>query len=392
MLKPTDLDALMASTAARDDVLCVYLNVDPTASDNHRTPPAFEIWARRALADLEASHAGAGHDFRMRLRDLVVRVNEFVASHKVEGKGLAVFAGDNLWEAIELPVAFENQLGYGQPNLAPLLEVVGEQAPYGLVQVDHRQARWITAWLGRPTTDGGLGLVLDTSQWSSHDLMPAGGDGPGGTGIRAGSNREAFEQRVDEHTRTFYRQVAEQLGEWLQATALPAMIIGGNEEAVVELKQQLPPDVARRVVGTLSLPNYVPDAELLERAAPLALQHAQAASASMVNEVVDLALAGGAGAVGPDDVLAAVQRSQARTVYVQRPLDATAWQCRQCDTVFGQAVETCTQCGGAVEACPMDSLLPLLVRRTGAELRFVSGPAAVRLYEFGGMAALLRFV
>lgn len=229
MFRTSDVTALLAEDRA--DVLSAYLNVDPTHPDNQRTPPAWRIWLKNAMDDLTASD----HSGRMTLQRLIERVNMQLTDFRPSGKGLAVFASEGLWQTMDLPVPVDNQLALGRPRVAPLLWLLDEYQRYGVVQVNHREARLLLAYLGRSETVGGLAMFLDTSDWRRQDLMPSGA-----SGVTQGSLKDAFENRVNEHTRTFWREVVGQLDGWVKEAAVERLVLGGDEESVAEFKALLP--------------------------------------------------------------------------------------------------------------------------------------------------------
>jgi hypothetical protein len=366
-------------------VLSVYLNVDPADPDHQRTPPAYRIWLKNALDAIDVNGA---HDAKKSFRQLVERVNDRFVDFRPNGKGVALFAAPGVWQELNLPVSVANHVHYGRTDAAPLLWLLDEYERYGIVQVSHREARLLTAFLGRPESSDQLHLELDTSDWRRKVLMPSGGFG---SRLTEGSMRDAFEDRVHEEQRTFWRDVADEVRGWVDAAGLDRLVVGGNEEAAAEFLALLPPPLAAKVIDVLPLPFEEGEAETLERVRPRAEAYERRREEELVEGVVTAALSGGQGALGVADVLGALQEGRAMTVVAGWPVEGQVWHCPSCDLVLAQAVERCPACGGPVERRALATTLPRLARRTSAEVELVHGSPAERLRPHGGLAAALRY-
>ncbi len=380
MFRASDVSALL--NLDRADVLSLYLDIDPTRPDNQRTPPAWRIWLKNALDSLSADdHAG-----RMALQRLVERINAQLVDYRPSGKGLAVFAADDLWQTFDLPMPVENQMNRGRPRVAPLLWLLDEYERYGVIQVNHREARLLTAYLGRPETYGGLAMFLDTSDWRRLDLMPSGVGG-----ITAGSLRDAFEQRVNEHTKTFWREVVGQMDTWVRDAGIERLVLGGDDDAVAGFRELLPQNLGDKVVGTLSLPFFESESQTLERVRPLATEHERQVETQLVEQLITTAHKGGRAALGLADVLSALQQGRAQTLVTSLPVTGEVWECADCHLAIAQDAGACPACDGQLASRSLDGLLPLLAARTDAAIEIVAGAAAEQLSEHHGIGAVLRY-
>lgn len=380
MFRASDVNALLNSNRA--DVLSLYLNVDPTRQDNQRTPPAWRIWLKNALEELSAED----HASRTLLQQLVERIHTQLVDFRPSGKGLALFAAEDLWETFDLPVPVESQLSRGRPRVAPLLWLLDEYQRYGVIQVNHREARLLTAYLGRPETYGGLAMFLDTSSWRRQDLMPSGVGG-----ITAGSLRDAYEQRVFEHTKSFWREVVGQVDAWVQDARIERLVLGGDDEAVAGFREVLPQSLGDKLVGTLSLPFFETESQTLERVGPLAAAHERQVEAQLVEMVITTSLKGGRAALGLADVLSALQQGRVQTLVTAYPVTGHAWECADCHLAIAEDAGACPVCDGQLLTRSLGGLLPLLAARTDAQIEIVAGAAAEQLAEHQDIGAVLRF-
>ncbi|MEW6192812.1 MAG: VLRF1 family aeRF1-type release factor [Bacillota bacterium] len=382
MLNRRDADALVLLD--RGDILSLYLNVDPAQPENQSAPPAYRIWVKNALDEVTE---GADREQRRVLREVATRVREYVNLYRPRGKGLALFAGPDFWREFTLPVPVLNHVHFGQPDVAPLLWLLDEYKPYGIVLVDRVQARFLAAFLGRAAFQGESRLVLDTTDWRRMDLKPATGHGI----YVKGSNRDAFDARVDEQIASFWRSVAEQVTSWAEQEGFRQLVIGGEEEAVAEVLRLLPEETARLVAGKVNMFASASESEVLERVEPVVLAFERQRELSLVDRVLDGALSGGQAAIGLADVLGVLQEGRAHVVVVAWPFEGTAYQCFDCGYLLVQRQPHCPFCSGALTVRPLRELLPRLAyeKKTGLEL--VSEAAAERLAVCDGIAALLRY-
>ncbi|MBI3943037.1 MAG: hypothetical protein HY326_08495 [Chloroflexi bacterium] len=369
----------------QEDILSIYLNVDPTLLENQSSPPAYRIWLKNALDTVEPQ---GDRQQRMALRQLIEQVNGRFIDFRARGKGIALFATESFWQEFDLPMPVANMVHYGRPDVAPLLRLLDEYERYGILLVDHRQTRLLTAYMGRPEFRDEVHLELDTSDWSHMDLMPVTSSGGQKTG---GSDREAFQSRVDEHVREFWRETAGKIERWMDDANLQRLIVGGNEEAVAGLIGTFPPSVANCVVGTLPLPFYENDTETLQRAMPLAVEHERKYEAQLVDQLITAAQKSARGVLGLANVLETLQQSRAMTIVVSWPIEGQAWECQRCHYALDHEVAECPICSSPVQPRHLETLLPLLALHTGAVMELVHDEAAAALKEYGCVGAVLRY-
>jgi peptide subunit release factor 1 (eRF1) len=94
--------------------------------------------------------------------------------------------------------------------------------------------------------------------------------------------------------------------------------------------------------------------------------------------------------IGIDETLVQLQQGRIRNLAVVKGLDGSLKQCVQCAWVDRTQDPACPACGGERQAVRLREVLPLLARRYNVSVEVVSGEAARRLQEAGGMGAWLR--
>lgn len=382
MLKRRDVEHLLS--VDRNDILSLYLDVDPARSKNQSIPPAYRIWLKNAFEEVEGTAAKAK---RREVRELTARVWEYINMYRPDGKGLAVFCGTGFWRVFPLSVPVNNYIHFGQPDVVPLLWVLQEHRPLGIVLVNGTLARFVSAYLGRVTHREEMRMELDTSDWRRKDLKPVTGHGI----YTKGSNRDAFEDRIDEQVASFRRSIANQVVDWVNKHGLNRLILGGDDEAVSEVVRLLPQQLDGLLAGKVAVPLTATENEVLSRAEPLAAAYERQMEVTLVEKTLEAAMAGSQATIGLSDVLGVLQEGRVQTVVAVWPLKGTAYQCVGCGYASAQPLLKCVMCGSATVARPLREALPRLAHAKKADVALVSGPAAERLEGCDGIAALLRY-
>ncbi|RDV83640.1 VLRF1 family aeRF1-type release factor [Ammonifex thiophilus] len=376
----------------RDDVLSIYLNVDPTRPENQTSPPAYRIWLKNALDELEEKVAPSlSREKRMALRELREQVTSYVNTYLPRGRSLILFTANDFQQEFSLLARVnENYLHYGRPDVTPLLWLLDEYERVGIVLVDSFQARFLSAYLGKAAVYGETELYLDTTTWPRYDLRAPTARGTHGAHIK-GSNVDAFEDRVAEKVAGFWREVADRIARWQAEEKFGYLLLGGEEKAVAGVMENLPPEVARKVADKLIAPLYESEHEILLRAKPKLTAAERRREEELIRKALDAALSGGQGAVGPADVLNTLREGRVHTLIVVWPVKGEVHRCRACSFFFLEEKSRCPLCGGEVVKEALREVIPRLAFYHGAEVELVAGEPARQLGEYGGMAAILRY-
>jgi peptide subunit release factor 1 (eRF1) len=102
-------------------------------------------------------------------------------------------------------------------------------------------------------------------------------------------------------------------------------------------------------------------------------------------------LASERGAVtGIDETLALLQEGKIRTLILARELNASLQRCVNCGHIDRSADPVCSSCKAARESVFLRDVLPDLAASSNAEIEVVSGEAARKLQEVGGIGGWLR--
>lgn len=356
MLSSTDVRRVLSQPNA-DKTLSLYLQVDPSLLENQSGTPGWRIWLKNALRDLAARHENDPA-----FAELRARAEQFALTLRPECKAIAAFFTPGAEQVFRLPVPVtRHELAFGRPAVASLLWLLDEYEPYVVALVDSEKTRFFTARLGRAGMSDTLHTDIEEYDFKQKTL-PATSAGEGGY-TQGGHNRDAFEATLDEHTRRYYRDVAEQIGALLEQSGSERVLLGGIEASAHAVRGLMHEKVARAVVGYVPVPLHAGDQAALTQLLPAALAFERAQEQRIVDEVIDLAKSGGRGALGVPAVLKALANKQVELLIVPWPFTHDDLHAR----------------------------LPELALSAGARIELVAGPAAERLEREGGIAARLFY-
>lgn len=298
-------------------VLSLYLQVDNALPENQASNPAWRIWLKKHLRNLdhhieEINRAG--------WEPIRARAETFFEGYLPNSKSLVAFFGKD-WEQIHaLPVPVEPYAGYGKPVVGPLIYALDEYQPYLVVMVDLEEARFYKSFLGQAEFRDSLEIKLEEFDFAAKTGVPASArvGGYGGVQVYHGSK---FEDMVEAHRMRFYREVAEHTCRLVEREGIERLILGGNEQTAHTLKKLLPEKLQDQVVDIVSIPRHFSTHEIFQHVQPLALDFERAGEERLVDEIIDTAHAGGRAILGPEAVDTALERQQVAKLILAWPPD-----------------------------------------------------------------------
>lgn len=342
---------------APNDVLSLYLNVDPSQKVNQNEPRGWNIYVKNALRDIENTLQDSDVD----VKSILKQTENFLESYTPTGKSLVLFVGeDGYLENYDLPVIVDNHYSFGNIDVVPMLWALDEYERYIVVLVDAEQARFLSAYLGRANTNEEMTIDFDDYDFREHGYIYSNSDADG----LHGSGGEQFEAMRDEHTRRFHKDVAEQIRQAIEDTSAERVILGGSEKSAHAVQDLLHTSIQDKVVDILSIPMDANDAKVAESIEVTALAYEREQEMLLVNEVIDLAKAGGRASLDNDVLEDALNRQQVELLILPYPME---------DTAFAA-----------------DATLKAL--QSGAKVELVHGSAAAKLTHEAPFAARFYYI
>jgi hypothetical protein len=347
-----------AGEHASEDYLSLYLLVDPAYLENQSETPAWKVYLKNAIADIESrlDPAQLRQWKKVRLNDTAPetswartrkRLEKYLTSYRPEGKTLVLFIGPDAEYRFELPVQLPNAHYFGRPHVQEYLWALDEYQQHVVLLFAEDQTRALTGYLGRAT---GELLVTSDQAWLRE--------------LRKGGSHQQVQWRQDEIGRRFIRSIAGRADKFfLKNPDVVRIVLGGNVEMAHAVLSMLHPATRERVIAVLPIPITTSPHEIVQRIRDAAIQAERDHELAVVSEILAEAGAGGRGATGFTAVGRALDRAAVQLLVLPYP--------------------------GAAE-----TVEPLLLQavRQGAMIEFVAGESAERVQEAGGVIARLYYV
>lgn len=321
------------------DILSLYLVVDPADPANQASTPAWKIWHKNAIAEIDS---GVDRSERSRWDAVNARAEKFLADYRPTGKTLVLFAGAEREWALDLPIRLENRAHYGWPQIKQFLWALDEFQEYLVVLLAQDQVRTVHIFLERSYQDTSIKLDVDTN-WGKRE-------------IRISAHEANISQRQDELDRRFVRHVAAELNNlFLENQNIERMIFGGNQRLAHAVHNAMHPGAADRVISILNIPFETKEHEIAAQIADVALSFERENEIAVVEDVIARAKTGRRGAVGMEAVMGALDMQAVRLLVLPYPLDPALadellvkaiWSSADVEFVHGQAAELLNEVGG----------------------------------------------
>jgi len=377
MLTPALIQSLPELAAP---VLTVYLDTDQAKQVNRGFKPGFltrlESQVKLIAPSVSPSHAEA-------FREQVARVEAYLQSQPLRCKGTVIFAGRDVWESVPLQAEVEDEVHWGAPALAQLYWLLNQHKPYGVVVAGQKGAQFFLYWLGEMLELEEKEFHLEVSK--EKEMGPVARSG--GVRVSRGTNRDVFEHHVAADYARYHRQIAERIERWCAAEHLQSVFLVGLSEHAKGIWKELPEALREKAIPIDKDLGWVSRAELHQRLQPIVADHEREREIALV----DALLGGSRGVVvGIDETLVQLQKGTIRNVVVFKGLDASLRRCSACLWADRTSDSLCPACGRERYAVTLRELLPELARRYKISLEVVSGEAARRLQETGGMGGCFR--
>ena len=368
-LSPDTLRRLAELRPEEGKVISIYLNLDPTefASATARST------AINSVLD-EASRAA--RDEKPSVRQEVERVRELLRGFEYQGAhGLAVFAcaNEGLLEVIKLPRPVDNAVVVDEaPYVEPLVEIESG-ARYGVVLVNRQTAR-----IFRGSRDRLDELVrIEDEVHRRHD--------------QGGLSQARYQRSVDKEAQDHLKNAADALLRRHKRRPFEAIFVGAPEAVFNDFCERLHPYLKERVAGRVDVDVEHTGIDEVQVAAEETIASYERGRAKQALDRLEQAIAaGGRGAAGLEDTLAALNEQRVEILLLQENFDAAGVCCPQCGWLGPSRVDACPADGTATVT--RDDITDLAVRRAitqSAHVVRVSDDE--RLEPIGSIAAVLRF-
>jgi peptide chain release factor subunit 1 len=336
------LDRLSAFEPGPFPVLSLYLNLQPDDTGRDR----YDAFLRKELADTLRTFPPAGPE-RESIEKDAAKIREYVDGVDPASNGLALFAcnGADLFDAVQLAAPVHDNRLYvsDRPHLYPLARLIDEYPRYAVLLADTHSARIFVV----------AGNAVDHAEHVE------------GVKTRRHKMGGWSQARYQRHVENFHlqhaKEVVDVLARIVRDESIGSIVVAGDEVIVPLLREQLPKDVAERVLDIVKLDIRAPEKQVLDTTIAAVREQDVESDRATVDELIGGYRARGLAVVGIDDTMAALELGQVDELVISAPPPDE----RAGDELIAKA------------------------RQTAANIRIIQDPAL--LSSVGGVGALLRF-
>jgi hypothetical protein len=360
-------------------VISVFVDLDP---ERFATAPARATQIRSLLdeARREVEHEeGLSHDELVGLRADIERLEDYLLSREPPYEGsraLAVYCcgREELFEVVPMTRPVEGRVVVERtPYVEPLVRGANEE-------------RWCVALVNRR-----LGRILAGPADRLQEIRALSED-THGQHDQGGWSQARYERSVEKETDDHLRHVAEVLYRRWRRERFQRLVLGGPTEIVPRLEGMLHEELRSRLIeGRLEVDvESANEPQIEEALTPVVEEDARVRERQALDQMSAGVGAGGRGAGGAADVLAALNERRVGTLLLEEGFDGRGSRCATCRMLTLEAGDACPADGS--ELVEVEHLREAVVEAAleqGAEVLVVRRYAD--LGRFGGIGAVLRF-
>ena len=366
MFAEIDLRKLAEMTAPDRAFLSLYLEGPKSFAKLEKRFPKI----RRMLAE-----GSGGRDEREHFDQNLESVLKYLKKNPLESGSLCLFScwALDFFQAIPITARVKDLVWIdSSPFIRPLAELQDEYENVAVVVADNKRARVYlvsSALAGSETAiEGNVKNHVKKGGWS----------------------QKRYERRRDKQLLLYAKKIADKLGQLDREETFRRILLVGGKEILRSVAKNLPPALAKKVVGQKALDLGRGDEAIRREIMDLFFEEERLSEKRLWEAIRGEYLRGGLGVVGLDEVLEAAQAGRVEKVVVNRTYRPQGARCRDCSHLHPIESETCASCD-STSLYPVGIVNELveILHQTGAEIDFVDPLPS--LSGVGDIAALLRY-
>jgi peptide chain release factor subunit 1 len=375
----TDLQTISQLEDNKGHLLSLYLPLFQDTSDTdynielkNLLRSANQRYAHESGEELPSEFEGLFDDIQVFIRDNGGRYKRGIVLFATPDRGIV--------ETRSVPDSIESSAIVGEkPNMAPLIRLVEDYAPYCTCIISRDQARIL------------IGNLDELEEHSSltDDEVPGQHD-------QGGWSQARFERHIEDHVHRHFKRVAQHLFEMHEEEQFQYLILAGPEEVVSGFEDSLHHYVKDRVIGHVRLLMEANINDVREQSLAVLDEHVSARKRELIEKVENEANAQDLGVHGLPDTMEALQRGQVLSLVIDHQVRSSGVICQSCGAMSVTPAEgnTCQYCQSD-DIRDMDNIIPGLITAAfeqGAGVSVIDDEdQKEHLSKLGGIGALLRF-
>ena len=386
-----DLQDLVAFGKSVDLYLTAFVGTEPSET----TTEGARLRLLALLDDIE--HNVADTPWERPFAQERRKVEDFIKSLRPGGPALVIATSTDADEerVYWLPTSVEDHARFGPgAYVLPILDLLDELEPIGVVVVARDEARIMTVSAGSIEDDGEVtsdihGMHRDEGGFSQgYSRVLPGVHGGGGTSGMEGETRgRHIWQDVYQH----FDEVVDELAKMHARHGFRRFFVAGPVETRTRFKEILPAALQRIVTGEFSPDSRASDIEIRDMAISQSADVERQEESDLVEDIVTRAKKEDRAVIGLSDTLWALNRGTVHRLAMVKKTDWDGRYCQNCDILLPPEDLLCPQCTLDIQDVRLWEEVPAYAIRRGAEVEIVHGDAASTLGRYDGLGATLRY-
>jgi peptide chain release factor subunit 1 len=290
----------------------------------------------------------------------------------VNGIAILACSGIDAFIIFRSSIPFRNQFAVSsRPSLRQLVQISDEYRTAIAVMVDTDRAKIF---------EMSLGEILLESQIESY--VP-------GRHEQGGWSQMRFQRHIREHMHQHHKGVAEQLVKLFDDERCDNIVLIGQEHILATFRALLPERVREKIKGELSAEFDEESSSLAQKVIEYLHGEYLKTEDSIIEGLLETALARGAAIVGLRDTIEAINRGQVHRLVLDKDLKRQGWQCTKCLALGEITTLSCPFCNSGIETIDLaEEMIRSVINRDG-EVDMVKHTH--KLSKYDGVGAMLRF-
>lgn len=371
MITRKELDLLSSYPPADTPVVSFYLSLD------RREPGEDKIAFTELKNLLKAGQEEMSHwseEDHIAIAMALSRIEETAEEERGgASRGLAIFAGEDLWQSYRLPLPPGNHIVIDRtPYVKPLIHLFRRHPRYCAVLVDKELARLFLIQMGEIQD---YSMVLDEVP-KHHD--------------QGGWAQARLQRRHDDYVMHHLKRSAELTFEFFQREEFDYLLIGGTEELTKAFYDRLHTYLQERVVGFLPISTMASASEVLEQSLEAMGKVEEEMHLELLEQLQGEVGRERLGVTGLSPTLRALNARKVKALLVEEGYQTAGGRCVSCSSLSVRSSGRCRFCQGEME--PVENLVDEAVELAfsqGAQVHFIE-PNQI-LWDLGRIGALLRY-
>lgn len=354
------LDRLAAFEPGPFPVVSLYLNAQP---DQHGRDH-FDPFLRRELPDRIKTYPAEGPE-RESLEQDAEKIRRYTEEMDASANGVVLFSssGAGLFEALQLAAPIDEHRLYvsNEPHLYPLARLLDQYPRYAVLLADTQLSRIFVVAANAVET----ATQVTGTKTRRHKM--------------GGWSQARYQRHIENYHQQHAKEVADTLSRLVRDEGIASIVIAGDPVAVPLMRDELPKDVASRVVEVIKLDGNAGERQMIEATIEAMRQRDAETDRERVDALLGAYRSGGLAAVGVDATLRAFELGQVDELLITAAPDTID---SAADKKAADGDERSAEERAAGE-------LVVKASQTAATIRFIEDPAL--LADVGGVGAFLRF-